>query len=116
MRSRPCKNYQAGTIRPILTAGLGALPIFDENLITFRSVLNKHPYYDSLDKVDMKERIDPVVFLDGIINALKSRSENQDEIDDHIVLTKLADKIREVKKQYLFEIAQHEYALALARQ
>ena len=64
----------------------------------------------------MAVKLDPVAFLDGIINTLKNRSENQDEIGDHIVLTKLADKITQVKKQYLFEIEQHEYAVALSRQ
>ena len=79
------------------------------------ALLDKHPYYCNLDKKGMKEKLDPLVFLDGIINVLKNRSANQDEIGDHITLTKLADKITQVKKQYLFEIAQHEYAIALAR-
>jgi hypothetical protein len=63
----------------------------------------------------MKEKLDPIRILDGIITDLKNRSQNQDEISDSIELTKLADKITQVKKQYLFEIANHEYANTIAR-
>jgi len=63
----------------------------------------------------MKEKLDPIRILDGIITDLKNRSQNQDEIGDSIVLTKLADKITQVKKQYLFEIADHEYLTTVLR-
>ncbi|HLA21966.1 MAG TPA: hypothetical protein VJZ17_00805 [Nitrosopumilaceae archaeon] len=63
----------------------------------------------------MKEKLDPIRILDGIITDLKNRSQNQDEISDSIELTKLADKITQVKKQYLFEIANHAYANTIAR-
>lgn len=56
----------------------------------------------------MGERIDPIRILDGIITDLKNRSQNQDELGDSIVLTKLADMITQVKQQYLFETAQRE--------
>ena len=59
----------------------------------------------------MKEKLDPMRILDGIIADLKNRSQNQDEIGDSIVLSKLADKITQVKKQYLFEIAGQEHAI-----
>ncbi|TLX68473.1 MAG: hypothetical protein E6L00_00345 [Thaumarchaeota archaeon] len=64
----------------------------------------------------MKEKLDPMRILDGIIADLKNRSQNQDEIGDSIVLSKLADKITQVKKQYLFEIAGQEYATIISRQ
>ena len=63
----------------------------------------------------MKEKLDPIRILDGIITDLKNRSQNQDEIDDSIALTKLADKLTQVKKQYLFEIADHEYTTTVSR-
>lgn len=63
----------------------------------------------------MKEKLDPIRILDGIITDLKNRSQNQDEIGDSIELTKLADKITQVKKQYLFEIADHEYTNTILR-
>lgn len=63
----------------------------------------------------MKEKLDPIRILDGIITDLKSRSQNQDEIANSIVLTKLADKITQVKKQYLFEIADYEYTNTISR-
>jgi len=63
----------------------------------------------------MKEKLDPIRILDGIITDLKNRSQNQDEIGDSIALTKLADKITQVKKQYLFEIADHEYTATVSR-
>jgi hypothetical protein len=59
----------------------------------------------------MKDKLDPIRILDGIITDLKNRSQNQDEIGDSIVLSKLADKITQVKKQYLFEIAGQEYTI-----
>ena len=64
----------------------------------------------------MKEKLDPVIVLDGMISDLKKRSQNQDEIGDILVLTKLADKITQVKMQYLFEREEHEYAIAVSRQ
>ncbi len=64
----------------------------------------------------MKEKLDPIRILDGMITDLKNRSQNQDEIGDRIVLTKLADKITQVKKHYLFEIAGQEYATVISRQ
>ena len=45
-----------------------------------------------------------------IIADLENRSQNQDDLSDSVTLTKLIDKIAQVKKQYLFEIADHEYA------
>jgi hypothetical protein len=64
----------------------------------------------------MKEKLDPIKILNGIIFDLTNRSENQEEIGDSIALTKLADKITQVKKQYLFEIAQQEYAHTISKQ
>ena len=64
----------------------------------------------------MKEKLDPIIVLDGMISDLKMRSQVQDEVGDMAVLTKLVDKITQIKTQYLFEIAQHEYATALSRQ
>ena len=63
----------------------------------------------------MKEKLDPIRILDGIITDLKNRSQNQGEMRDSIVLIKLADKITQVKKQYLFEIADHEYTATVSR-
>ncbi len=57
----------------------------------------------------MKEKLDPIKILNGMLADLKNQAENQDEIGDSIILTKLADKIAQVKKQYLFEIADKEY-------
>jgi hypothetical protein len=64
----------------------------------------------------MKEKLDPIRILEGIIADLKNRSQNQDEIGDSVVLSKLADKITQVKKQYLFEIAEQEHATVISRQ
>ena len=58
----------------------------------------------------MTEKLDPIRILDGIITDLKNRAQNQDEIGNSIVLSKLADMITQVKKQYLFEMAEQEYA------
>lgn len=60
----------------------------------------------------MKEKLDPTIILDGIINDLTNRSQHQDEIGDSKLLIELADKIRQVKKQYLFETANHEHMIA----
>ena len=64
----------------------------------------------------MKEKLDPIRILDGIITDLKNRSQNQDEMGDSIVLTKLADMITQVKKQYLFENANLQYVNAVPKQ
>ena len=64
----------------------------------------------------LKEKLDPIRILDGIINDLKNRSQNQDELGDSIILTKLADKITQVKKQYMFEITDHEYTNTVLKQ
>ena len=64
----------------------------------------------------MKEKLDPIRILEGIIADLKNRSQNQDEIGDSVILSKLADKITQVKKQYLFEIAGQEHATIISRQ
>ncbi len=64
----------------------------------------------------MKEKLDPIIVLDGMIGDLKMRSQVQDEVGNMAVLTKLVDKITQIKNQCLFEIAQHEYATALSRQ
>jgi len=61
------------------------------------------------------EKIDPIRILDGIITDLKNRSQNQDEIGDSVVLTKLADMITQVKKQYMFETAQGEWTNTVSR-
>ena len=58
----------------------------------------------------MKEKLDPIKILNGIIFDLTNRAENQEEIGDSIALTKLVEKIEQVKKQYLFEISQQEYS------
>jgi len=63
----------------------------------------------------MNEKLDPIRILDGIISDLKNRSQSQNEIANSIVLSKLADKITQVKKQYLFEIADHEYTTTVSR-
>lgn len=64
----------------------------------------------------MKEKLDPIKILDGIIADLKNRSQNQDEMDDSITLTKLADMITQVKKQCLFENANREYVNTAPKQ
>ena len=64
----------------------------------------------------IKEKLDPIRILDGIINDLKNRSQNQDEIGDSIILSKLADKITQVKKQCLFEITDDEYTNTVLKQ
>jgi len=64
----------------------------------------------------MIEKLDPIRILEGIIADLKNRSQNQDEIGNSVVLSKLADKITQVKKQYLFEIAGQEHATIISRQ
>ncbi|MEX0763614.1 MAG: hypothetical protein WEC35_00395 [Nitrosopumilaceae archaeon] len=58
----------------------------------------------------MTEKLDPIRILDGIITDLKYRAQNQDEMGNKIVLSKLVDKMIQVKKQYLFEMAEQEYA------
>ena len=60
--------------------------------------------------VSMTEKLDPIKILNMIIADLENRSQNQDDLSDSVTLTKLIDKIAQVKKQYLFEIADHEYA------
>ena len=45
-----------------------------------------------------------------IIADLENRSQNQNDPGDSVTLTKLIDKIAQVKKQYLLERADHEYA------
>ena len=64
----------------------------------------------------MTEKLDPIRILDGIITDLKNRAQNQDEIGNSIVLSKLADMITQVKKQYLFEIADHEHMNTVSKQ
>ncbi len=64
----------------------------------------------------MKEKLDPIRILDGIITDLKNRSQNQEEMGDSIVLTKLADMLTQVKKQCLFENANHEYVITVPKQ
>jgi len=60
----------------------------------------------------MKEKLDSVIILDGIINNLKRLSQNQGDTDNMIILTKLADRITQVKKQYMFERQHDEYLTA----
>ena len=60
----------------------------------------------------MKRTLDPTIILEGIINDLTNLSQHQNEIGDSVLLTELADKIRQVKKQYLFETANHDYMIA----
>ena len=64
----------------------------------------------------MKEKLDPIRILDGMITDLKNRSQNQEEMGDSIVLTKLADMITQVKKQCLFENANLQYVNAVPKQ
>ena len=60
----------------------------------------------------MKRTLDANLILDAIISDLTNRSQHQDELGDSTLLTELADKIRQVKKQYLFEISNHQYEIA----
>ena len=60
----------------------------------------------------MKKTLDANIILEGIINDLANRSQHQNEIGDSVLLTELADKIRQVKKQYLFETSNHEHMIA----
>jgi len=63
----------------------------------------------------MKEKLDPIRILDGIIANLRNQSQNQDEIGNSVVLTKLVDKITQVKKQCLFEMADHEHMNTISK-
>jgi len=63
----------------------------------------------------MQEKLDPVIILDGIINNLKRLSQNQGDTDNMMVLTKLADKITQIKSQYMFEKQHDAYQTALLR-
>jgi hypothetical protein len=61
---------------------------------------------------NMHEKLDPIIILDGIINNLKRLSQNQGNADNMVVLTKLADRITQVKRQHMFEKQHSEYLTA----
>ena len=66
--------------------------------------------YNSTDAItSMQEKLDPIIILDGIINNLKRLSQSQGNKDNMIVLTKLSDKISQIKNQYMFEKQRDEH-------
>ena len=79
----------------------------NEMTLKFQSIYNS-----AFTIIIMKEKLDPVIILDGIVNNLKRLSQNQGDKDNMVVLTKLADRITQIKRQYMFEKQRDEYLTA----
>ena len=82
----------------------------NEMILKFQSI------YNSVFTITaMNEKLDPVIILDGIINNLKRLSQSQGDTDNMLILTKLADRITQLKKQYMFEKQHDEYQTAFLK-
>ena len=82
----------------------------NEMTLKFQSIYNS-----AFTITAMNEKLDPAIILDGIINNLKRLSQSQGNTDNMLVLTKLADRITQVKKQYMFEKQHDEYQTAFLK-